>query len=133
MVSATSTHPARPREYSDEERRRLFAAFQVELVKHRGRLKKLYVWVAVAIASFALLLPTQHSFVGLFPGIALVVSVAFLVCHRNKVAPRSDRYLSQYMEAGVGVESLDLYQIMRAAGQVETLLGLTAHTKFDRG
>jgi predicted RNA-binding Zn-ribbon protein involved in translation (DUF1610 family) len=79
MVSATSKHPAQPHEYSDEERRRLFAAFQAELAQHRGQLKKLYVWIAVAIASFALLLPTQHSFVGLFPGIALVVSVAFLV------------------------------------------------------
>lgn len=78
MVSATSTHPAQPHEYSDDERRRLFAAFQVELAQHRGRLKKLYVWVAAAIASFALLLPTQHSFIGLLPGFALVVSVSFL-------------------------------------------------------
>ncbi|WP_167306951.1 ImmA/IrrE family metallo-endopeptidase [Paraburkholderia hospita] len=60
-------------------------------------------------------------------------SVAFLVCHRNRVRPMSERYLSQYVAEGVGVESLDLYQIMRAAGQVETLLGLTAHTRFDRG
>jgi hypothetical protein len=28
------------------------------------------------------------------------------------------------------LENLDLYQVMRAAGQVETLLDLTTHTKF---
>jgi len=26
----------------------------------------------------------------------------------------------------------ELYQVMRAAGQIETLLGLTAHTKYDK-
>ena len=30
------------------------------------------------------------------------------------------------------IEHLDLYQVMRAAGQVETLLGLSAHTKYDQ-
>lgn len=60
-------------------------------------------------------------------------SVAFLVCHRSRVWPMSERYLSQYTDEGVGVDSLDLYQIMRAAGQIETVLGLAAHTKFDRG
>ena len=29
------------------------------------------------------------------------------------------------------VDQIDLYQIMRAAGQVEALLGLTAHTKYS--
>jgi hypothetical protein len=27
------------------------------------------------------------------------------------------------------VDKIDVYQVMRAAGQVETLLGLTEHTK----
>jgi hypothetical protein len=60
-------------------------------------------------------------------------SVAFLVCHRNRVWPWSERYLSEHTEKGTDIDSIDLHQIMRAAGQVEALLGLTAHTKFDRG
>jgi hypothetical protein len=30
------------------------------------------------------------------------------------------------------IDSLDLYQVMRAAGQIESLLGLTMNTKYDR-
>ena len=36
------------------------------------------------------------------------------------------------MKQDTTTEQLDLYQIMRAAGQVETILGLAAHTKVDR-
>ncbi len=60
-------------------------------------------------------------------------SVAYLVCHRNGVQPNSDSYLSDYVTGNTDIDSVDLYQITRAAGQVESLLGLTAHTKFDRG
>lgn len=59
-------------------------------------------------------------------------SVAYLVCNRNGVRPKSERYLSEYVSEGIGIESLDVYRIMQVAGQVETLLGLGAHTKFDR-
>jgi antirestriction protein ArdC len=59
-------------------------------------------------------------------------SVAYLACHRNGVQPNSDSYLSAYVDGGTDIDSVDLYQITRAAGQVESLLGLTAHTKFDR-
>ena len=53
-------------------------------------------------------------------------SVAYLVCARNRVASKSETYLKDYVKKNTTVESLDLYQVMRAAGQVETLLALTA-------
>lgn len=59
-------------------------------------------------------------------------SVAYLVCNRNGVKPNSETYLSKFVAANTDIDSVDLYQIMRAAGQVENFLGLTAHTKFDR-
>lgn len=59
-------------------------------------------------------------------------SVAFLVCARNGVKSKSETYLSTYVTDNTTVNDVDLYQIMRAAGQVEALLGLSAHTKYDR-
>lgn len=57
-------------------------------------------------------------------------SVAYLVCERNGVKTVSDTYLSHFVDVGMTANSLDLYQIMRAAGHVETTLSLTKHTKF---
>jgi hypothetical protein len=59
-------------------------------------------------------------------------SVAYLICCRNGLKPKSETYLSEYVKQDTTADSLDLYQIMRAAGQVETLLGLGAHTKYDQ-
>ena len=59
-------------------------------------------------------------------------STAFIVCARNGVECKSQSYLANYVQQDTTTEQLDLYQIMRAAGQVETLLGLAAHTKLDR-
>ncbi|MDP2863108.1 MAG: ImmA/IrrE family metallo-endopeptidase [Desulfobacterales bacterium] len=59
-------------------------------------------------------------------------SVAFLVCARNGVQSKSETYLKNYVEKNSTVDQIDLYQIMRAAGQVENLLGLAAQTKYDR-
>jgi hypothetical protein len=58
-------------------------------------------------------------------------SVAYLVCARNGVKSKSETYLTTYVGKNTTIDHLDLYQVMRAAGQVETLLGLTAHTKYD--
>ncbi len=58
-------------------------------------------------------------------------SVANLVCARNGVASKSQTYLANYVQANTKVDALDLYQIARAAGQVEGLLGLTEHTRYD--
>jgi hypothetical protein len=58
-------------------------------------------------------------------------SVAYLVSKRRRVESKSEAYLSNYVQNHDAVGSLDLYQIMRAAGQIESLLGLAAHTRFD--
>lgn len=59
-------------------------------------------------------------------------SVAFLVCARNGVTSKSEAYLTNYVTQNTTIDEIDLYQVMRAAGQVEKLLGLTAHTKYDQ-
>lgn len=59
-------------------------------------------------------------------------STAFVVCARNGVECKSQSYLASYVEQDTSTEQLDLYQIMRAAGQIETILGLTARTKVSR-
>jgi IrrE N-terminal-like domain len=59
-------------------------------------------------------------------------SVAYLVCARNGVKSKSETYLSAYVGAHTTVDQIDLYQIMRAAGQVEALLGLTAYTRYNK-
>src|SRR5262249_40186605 len=59
-------------------------------------------------------------------------SVAYLVCARNGVTSKSKTYLSNYVTNNTTIDHLDLYQVMHAAGQAETLLGLAAHAKFDR-
>ena len=59
-------------------------------------------------------------------------SVSFLVCARNGVKSESETYLKDYVKEHTTVEEIDLYQLMRATGQVETLLGLVAQTRYDR-
>lgn len=59
-------------------------------------------------------------------------STAYIVCARNGVANQSASYLANYVKQDTTTEQLDMYQIMRAAGQVETVLGLAARTKVDR-
>ena len=59
-------------------------------------------------------------------------SVAYLVCARNGVTSKSKTYLADYVTQNTKIDEIDIYQIMRAAGQIESLLGLTAHTKYDR-
>lgn len=59
-------------------------------------------------------------------------SVAYIVCLRNGVTPKSQAYLANYVDADTNVDDLDIYQVMRAAGQIEVLLGLSAHAKSAR-
>lgn len=54
-------------------------------------------------------------------------SVAYIVCNRRGVQSKSETYLSSFVDANTTVDDLDIYQIMRAAGQVETMLGLAAN------
>jgi hypothetical protein len=59
-------------------------------------------------------------------------SVAYVVCARNKVQSKSETYLANYVKDNPSVDDIDIYQVMRAAGQVEALLGLAAHTRYER-
>jgi hypothetical protein len=57
-------------------------------------------------------------------------SVCFIVCRRNDVEPDSYRYLAGYVHQNMTLEHLDLYVILKVAGQIETLLDLSAHSRF---
>lgn len=59
-------------------------------------------------------------------------SVAYLLCARNKVETKSETYLANYVQNNTTIDHIDVYQVMRAAGQVETLLGLSGQTAFER-
>ena len=56
-------------------------------------------------------------------------SVAYLVCARNGVASRSENYLAAYVDENTTVDAIDIYHVMRAAGQIESALGLAAHER----
>lgn len=57
-------------------------------------------------------------------------SVAFIVSERQGVKSKSQSYLSNFVKSNTVVEHIDLYQVTRAAGQVESILGLSDRTKF---
>lgn len=59
-------------------------------------------------------------------------SVAYIICHRNGLKPRSESYLSKYVAPDTNSDNIALYQIMRAAGQIETLLGLAVPTRVEK-
>jgi len=58
-------------------------------------------------------------------------SAAYIVCARNGVSNKSESYLTNYVGKGTTSKQLDLYQIMRATGQIEAVLSLTAHIKYS--
>ena len=60
-------------------------------------------------------------------------SVAYIVCYRNGVQPKSQTYLSQFVDSDTSLGGIDVYQVMRAAGQVESVLDLAVRSRFDRG
>jgi hypothetical protein len=53
-------------------------------------------------------------------------SVAYIVSRRNGVTPKSQSYLAAFVKPGMTSADLDVYQIMRAAGQVESMLGIAS-------
>lgn len=57
-------------------------------------------------------------------------SVAYLVCKRNGVESQSEGYLSNFVEANTTTENLDFYLILKAAGQIETILQLGDMVSF---
>jgi hypothetical protein len=58
-------------------------------------------------------------------------SLAYLLCKRRGVTSKSESYLADYAQANTTVEGLDFYRLIKAAGQVETALGIAAHTRFE--
>ena len=57
-------------------------------------------------------------------------SVSYIVCCRNGVKSKAESYLADYVEQHTTVDNIDLYTLLKVAGQIETLLNLAEHTKF---
>lgn len=57
-------------------------------------------------------------------------SVAYILCHRNRVEFRSQPYLNSFVEANESAADLDLYAITRAAGHIERLLDLSISSQW---
>jgi hypothetical protein len=57
-------------------------------------------------------------------------SVSFLVCERNGVHSKAEAYLVDYVKDHATLDNLDLYIVLKAAGQVETALGLGEMISF---
>ena len=51
-------------------------------------------------------------------------SVAYIMASRSGVNSEPEQYLSHHIAQDLSIDDLDVYQVMRAAGQVETVLGL---------
>jgi hypothetical protein len=56
-------------------------------------------------------------------------SVAYIVCKRHGLEADSDKYLSQFQDEAK-TPKMAIYQIMRAAGQIEQLLGISGKKKI---
>ena len=58
-------------------------------------------------------------------------SVAYIVCSRNGIECRSQKYLNGYVERVETTEDLDIYAITRAAGHIERLLRLSNSSQWS--
>ena len=57
-------------------------------------------------------------------------SVAYLVSHRRGINAKSQSYLAGHVSASTSLADLDLYELTKAAGQIEDALSIAAHTLF---
>jgi hypothetical protein len=57
-------------------------------------------------------------------------SVSFLVCMRNGVHSKSEIYLVDYVKDHATLDNMDIYTVLKAAGQVEAALGLGEKISF---
>lgn len=57
-------------------------------------------------------------------------SVSFLVCSRRGVHTNAEQYLAEFVKQNKYVEQLDIYAVLKAAGKIETLLGLAETPQF---
>ena len=51
-------------------------------------------------------------------------SVSYVVCARQGVESKAEGYLASHMDKDTSVKDIDVYQVMRTAGQIEQLLNL---------
>jgi hypothetical protein len=58
-------------------------------------------------------------------------SVAYIVCGRNGIKAKSQTYLSNFVSENTTAHDLEIYQITRAAGQVENWLELEGRTNRE--
>lgn len=56
--------------------------------------------------------------------------MANLICKRNGIESKSEEYLSDFIESNTTVNRLDLYFLLKAAGQIETILQLGEMVSF---
>jgi hypothetical protein len=55
-------------------------------------------------------------------------TAAYLVARRNGVKPKSETYLQKYRGS---FRTLDIFAVMRAANEIEKVLGVSAHTLWE--
>jgi predicted transcriptional regulator len=53
-----------------------------------------------------------------------------LPCERSRVTSASETYLKDFVKNNTTIDALDVYQVMRAAGQVEVMLSLSRTSRF---
>lgn len=58
-------------------------------------------------------------------------STAYIVCKRNAVEVASGKYPSNFVKSDTTCDQIDVYQIMRAAGRIESVLEIAYHARFD--
>jgi hypothetical protein len=58
-------------------------------------------------------------------------SLAYLVCKRHRVGSKSESYLANHLQPDTILEHLNLDVMLKAAGQVEMVLDIAAHTRFE--
>lgn len=57
-------------------------------------------------------------------------AVSFLVCSRRGIHSNAEQYLSDFVKDKKTVENLDIYAVLKAAGKIETVLGLAETPQF---
>jgi hypothetical protein len=57
-------------------------------------------------------------------------SVSYIVCNRSGVESAPEAYLSGYLGWHTGIEDIDVFSVLKAAGQIEAVLDLACHTTF---
>jgi hypothetical protein len=57
-------------------------------------------------------------------------SVSYIVCLRHEVTTSAESYLADFVKSEQVVWDLDVYQVLRAAGQVEAALGLSSQSHY---